>query len=256
MEKGQEINGLVFSGAYTNAGRGIFRCTHCGGDCEIVVRDVLLGKRLSCGCLHGKNPFGYAPYDYERLFGVWRNMQSRCYDARSERYYTYGAKGVTVCDEWRDNFRVFAKWAHENGWRRGLSIERENLNGPYCPENCTFITMAEQARNKRSNIRIVIDGVDRCLTEWCEIYGVDFKVAWARYQAYGHKDIETIFYPGDLRERRTFIQLSLDGQELARYNRLFEATKATGANPESIRRVCRGKGQTAGGFRWTCEAAI
>ena len=126
-------------------------------------------------------------------------MLSRCFNPSDDRFYTYGAPGVEVCDEWKNNFRVFAKWANDNGWKPKLSIERKDLNVGYCPQNCTFITMAEQARNKRNNIRFVINGEDKCFAEWCEIFGVPFKTAHKRYRVSGFTDPNIVFYPGDLR---------------------------------------------------------
>ena len=149
-------------------------------------------------CL-GKNVLGLTSVDYEKLYNVWKNMKQRCYDKKSERYYTYGARGIGVCDEWIDNFKAFAKWAYENGWNPQLSIERRNLNESYSPDNCMFITMKEQARNKTSNVRIIINGVDKCLAEWCEIYGVPYKRVHRRYSFYGIREPSDLFYDGDLR---------------------------------------------------------
>lgn len=149
--------------------------------------------------MSAKNALGLSSSTYERLYNVWKNMLSRCYNTSDDRFYTYGALGVEVCEDWKNNFRAFAKWANDNGWKLDLSIERKDLNVGYCPENCTFITMSEQARNKRNNIRFVINGEDKCLAEWCEIFGVPFKTAHKRYRTSGITDPDILFYPGDLR---------------------------------------------------------
>lgn len=145
------------------------------------------------------NELGLSSSDYERLYNVWKNMISRCYDTKSQRYYTYGARGITVCDEWRNDFKCFAKWAVENGWKRGLSIERKDLNGKYCPDNCTFITMAEQARNKTSNVLITHNGETHCVVEWCELLNLKPKTIYRRVYA-GYTDSSIILYDGDLRD--------------------------------------------------------
>lgn len=146
-----------------------------------------------------KNALGLSSEDYEKLYNVWKNMRQRCYDIKSERYYTYGARSIRVCDEWKDSFREFAKWAYDNGWNPTLSIERINLDKDYSPSNCKFITMKEQARNKTSNVRIIINGVDKCLAEWCEIYGVPYKRVHRRYSVYGIRNPPELFFDGDLR---------------------------------------------------------
>ena len=148
-----------------------------------------------------KNELNMASQDYEKLYNVWKNMISRCYDKNSDRYYTYGARGIKICEEWKNNFRVFAKWAYQNGWKVGLSIERKDHNGNYCPENCTFITMNEQARNKTSNVLVTYNGETKCVAEWAEIIGIDAKTIYARLYR-GITDPEIILYSGNLSELR------------------------------------------------------
>lgn len=148
-----------------------------------------------------KNELNMASQDYEKLYNVWKNMKSRCYDKNSDRYYTYGARGIKICEEWKNNFRVFAKWAYQNGWKVGLSIERKDHNGNYCPENCTFITMNEQARNKTSNVLVTYNGETKCVAEWAEIIGIDAKTIYARLYR-GITDPEIILYSGNLSELR------------------------------------------------------
>lgn len=148
-----------------------------------------------------KNELNMASQDYEKLYNVWKNMKSRCYDKNSDRYYTYGARGIKICEEWKNNFRVFAKWAYQNGWKVGLSIERKDHNGNYCPENCTFITMNEQARNKTSNVLVTYAGETKCVAEWAEIIGIDAKTIYARLYR-GITDPEIILYSGNLSKLR------------------------------------------------------
>lgn len=152
----------------------------------------------SCNC-ERRNKVGISSKDYEKLFNVWRNMIRRCYDQNSDRYYTYGNRGITVCDEWKNNFKQFAKWAVENGWQVGLSIERKDYDGMYCPENCTFITMAEQARNKTNNVLITMNGETKCVAEWCETLNLDAKTVYARIYR-GIKEPEILLFEGNLKD--------------------------------------------------------
>lgn len=105
-----------------------------------------------------------------------------------------------MCEEWMDS-QVFIGWAVKNGWRPGLTIERIDVNKGYSPENCTIIPYALQAQNKTTNIRIKINGQEKGLSEWCRIFNFPFKRAWKRYHVFGYRDVETIFYEGDLRRR-------------------------------------------------------
>ena len=164
------------------------------------IRNDKFPKVTSCGC-ERRNQVGLPSDEYELLFNVWRNMNMRCYNPNSDRYYTYGKRGIAVCNEWRNNFRVFAKWAVDNGWKVGLSIERKDHNGDYTPDNCTFITMSEQARNKTNNVLLTYHGETKCVVEWCEILGLNAKTIYKRIHD-GKTDPEVILYKGDLRELR------------------------------------------------------
>lgn len=197
------------------------------------------------------NPYGLSSKDYAKLYNVWKNMNDRCYNENSQRYYTYGARGITVCQEWRENFHAFAPWVLRNGWTPDLWIERKDVNGCYCPENCTFLGRKEQMRNRTNNINITIDGETKCMAEWCEIFGCDFQKAWARYNALKITDMRDVFYPGDLRDRKPhIIQLTIDGEVVAEYARITDAQNESGVNAATIRNVCQGKGKTGGGYRW------
>jgi len=78
-----------------------------------------------------------------RIHKKWTAMKARCNNPNNDRYKYYGGKGIKVCKEWNDNFQAFAKWAFENGYEDGLSIDRIDSNKNYCPENCRFIPIQE-----------------------------------------------------------------------------------------------------------------
>ncbi len=205
IKKDDKFGRLTYAGESIIKGKrryGLFQCK-CGNEKYIRIDGVLSGSINSCGCIYEerKNKVGLSSCDYEKLFNVWQNMIKRCYNKSSDRYYTYGARGIRVCDEWKNDFHTFAEWAVSNGWGASLSIERKNLDIGYCPENCTFITMKEQARNKTNNIRIIFNGVDKCIAEWCEDLGLLDKTIYMRYTR-GIREPEVLFYNGDLRGLR------------------------------------------------------
>ena len=174
-------------------------CQKVRCDCGNVryIRNDRFPNVQSCNCGR-KNKFGLSSEHYEKLFNVWRNMVKRCHDEKNDRYYAYGARGIRVCTEWHD-FRTFAKWAVENGWKSGLSIERKDVNKNYMPENCCFITMKLQARNKTSNVFIFYNGEKKCVAEWSELLGIDAKTIYQRIYR-GITDPEILLYNGNIRD--------------------------------------------------------
>jgi hypothetical protein len=93
-------------------------------------------------------------------------MRERCYYPKENRYAQYGGRGITVCDEWKNDFQAFYDWAMANGYNDDLSIDRIDVNGNYEPSNCRWATLEEQANNKRTSHLITIGGETFTLSEW------------------------------------------------------------------------------------------
>lgn len=123
------------------------------------------GNTTSCGCynseassarhkIHGKVS------ENRLLYNVYQAMLARCYDENNVSYKNYGARGITVCNRWKNKktgIHAFFDWALANGYDKGLELDRKNTNKRYEPDNCRFITHVQNNRNKRDNV--VIDGV-------------------------------------------------------------------------------------------------
>lgn len=109
-----------------------------------------------------------------RIFKIWDSMKQRCYLKSHTQYHNYGGRGIAICDEWLgDNgFYAFQEWAMEHGYSDELTIDRIDVNGDYTPKNCRWVTMKEQARNKRNNRVIDYKGQTMTLTEASEKYGI------------------------------------------------------------------------------------
>ena len=83
------------------------------------------------------------------LYSRWNNMKSRCHNPNNPSYKDYGARGITVCDEWRNDFKAFYDWSMANGYQDDLTIDRTDNDRGYSPDNCRWVTMEVQCTNRR-----------------------------------------------------------------------------------------------------------
>ena len=174
------------------------RCD-CGTVKSIRADSLKCGAIRSCGCLkleqdrinleanHSHKQSG------TRLYEIWQGIKKRCYNPHEPRYARYGGRGVAVCDEWKNDFSAFYEWAVGSGYNDTLTIDRIDNDGDYCPNNCRWASQETQARNRSNNIKIMIGNSTRTLTEWCEIFDLNFEMIYARYKRNGFKGIDDLF---------------------------------------------------------------
>lgn len=117
----------------------------------------------SCRNCRSQNRFPYA--EYLRLRWSWRDMIRRCEDKTGVHFYRYGGRGISVVTEWKD-FNCFAEWALKSGYGEGLSLDRIDNDGGYCPSNCRFVTHKENCNNRSSNVLISAFGETKTVAEW------------------------------------------------------------------------------------------
>lgn len=129
---GSTIRGLTVLGKVPTTACALWRVQSSTG----VITDITPRKLL-------------APTKSDPLKSVLHAMKARCYNQKHKSYKNYGARGITVCDEWVTSPKTFINWAEANGYRPGLQIDRRNNNGNYEPGNCRFITAQQNACNRR-----------------------------------------------------------------------------------------------------------
>lgn len=176
--KRADITGKIFgrlkalSFKYVKNKNSYWKCIcECGKVVIVSYANLMRGKTKSCGCLnkeltikrnliHGKTN--------TRLYRIWENMRTRCYNSKTINFHLYGGRGIKVCEEWKNDFISFYNWAMYNGYKKGLSIDRIDNDGNYEPKNCRWATEKQQSRNTRTNRLIKIRGEIHCFSEWVE----------------------------------------------------------------------------------------
>ncbi len=115
-----------------------------------------------------------------RLWSIYHNMKSRCYNSTTPAYHFYGERGIKVCSEWLNDFTNFREWALNNGYSDDLTLDRIDVNGDYCPLNCRWSTSKEQALNTRRNKMVTVNGETKPLSLWCEYFGINYRTVQDR----------------------------------------------------------------------------
>lgn len=181
---------------YVKGGRFICKCD-CGNMTKVVPKNLLDGAIKSCGCLSIENSTTHGE-SKTRLYGILNGMKQRCYNPNTENYDDYGGRGITVCDEWLEDYTIFRDWAMNNGYSEELSIDRIDNDKGYFPENCRWATDSIQNSNRRPNkkprnkILWKINGETKPMTEWCEQYGLSYQTVKYRIDKIGLAPYEAL----------------------------------------------------------------
>jgi hypothetical protein len=133
----------------------------CGKLALLSAERLRWGSIRSCGCarlaaaLEASTKHGLK---HHPLYKAWVSARHRCHNPKDKSYRNYGGRGITVCPDWLDNPKAFVEWGENNGWRRGLQLDRIDNDKGYCPENCRFVTPSENQNNRSCTAFIEIKG--------------------------------------------------------------------------------------------------
>ena len=163
---------------------------------RIVIRtDLVNGNTRSCGCYQKERTSiinqRHGMCD-TRLYNIWRHMIRRCEAPTDISFKRYGAREISVCDDWR-SFENFRDWALDNGYSDELTIDREDNDKNYCPENCRWVDQRTQQRNKRNTLYVEYRGDRRTIKEWSELFNVNYHTLRYRVQHDNLVDFENFY---------------------------------------------------------------
>lgn len=166
----------------------LWRCKcDCGGERITTSSPLLKGRTFSCGCavldqlakVRAAKP--NAGLSKTAMYGVWLSMIGRCHNAKDKDFRNYGARGITVCERWRESFAAFRADMGERP--KNAQIERENNDRGYEPGNCVWADLITQANNKRTSRRLEHAGRTRTVGQWAREVGINPVTLYSRLDA-------------------------------------------------------------------------
>lgn len=193
-----DLTGYVFSDltvlqyAGSLHGNSRWKCfCKCGNTKTVIGGHLTSGHTKSCGCLsvrklvaRSKTHGATARGNKWREYGVWRAMLDRCSNPKNKHYNDYGGRGISVCERWKSSFENFLS---DMGGRfaDGMTIERDDVNGNYYPENCRLATSLEQSQNKRNSHFLLFRGKSQCVSAWARELGIQAGTIYVRINKLG-----------------------------------------------------------------------
>lgn len=209
MSKMKDITGMKFNkllvierAENSSRGKARWKCLcDCGNYTIVEGSNLRNGAVKSCGCSKMESKNQTHGMSKTRIYKEWNNMKNRVLNHSTKSYKDYGKRGISVCDEWKYDFKSFYEWAMVNGYSDDLTIERKDTNGDYCPENCCWIPKSEQAKNRRVNYKIEYNGKKHNLVELCNELGLNYKRVHNRIHKLGWSVDRAISTPTMIQKR-------------------------------------------------------
>lgn len=109
---------------------------------------------------------------YVNIYWAWKSMKQRTLNPKCKAYPNYGGRGVGICEQWLE-FEPFLEWSLNNGWKKGLDLDRTNNDGDYMPDNCRWVDRRTNTNNRRKTVVLEVNGEKKPLTEWADTIGCD-----------------------------------------------------------------------------------
>ena len=185
-----------------------WRCKcECGNYKTASTYNLKNGYTTSCGCIVNSKEFKRYKHGLTKhpLYHIYHSMKQRCFNKNNDMYKHYGARGITICDEWlgEDGFNSFYEWSVKNGYNNNLTIDRINVNNDYSPDNCRWVDNETQMNNTTRNKRFEYNGESHTCSEWAEILnnGVSKLEIYSRIVSLGWDVEKALFTPTIVNEK-------------------------------------------------------
>lgn len=153
-------------------------------------------KMASCGCRCIRTGFANNKFKHgecnTRIYKIWWGIKTRIFNPNCVAYPSYGGRGIKIYSGWLI-YENFIDWSLSNGYREDLTIERNDPNGNYEPNNCRWATMEDQHINKRNTLKIEYNGEVKTLKQWASQYGLTYRALFDRYKR--NWPMEKMFQP-------------------------------------------------------------
>lgn len=207
---GQKFNRLLVKSVYRENGKTYANVVcDCGNEQSTVLDYIVGGKKKSCGCWLEENQSQIGTKSVKHslykhpLQRIWQHIKGRCLNPNDARYSDYGGRGISICDEWKNDFKVFYDWAIAADWQKGMEVDRyPNNDGNYEPGNCRMANRVQQARNKRNNLYVVYKGERMLLIELKERLGLNIGRSTLEARYHAGWPVEDLIKPVGLQNRR------------------------------------------------------
>ena len=197
------------------------RCKECGREFIRGSNLVKAPSKITYNCFHKRFNGKDVNYDNrwknQRIKAIYYKIITRCYNEDNKDYRFYGAKGISVYQDWLDNPIHFEEWALANGYEDNLTIDRKNETKDYSPDNCRWITMEENARWKSTTNRIDVDGEIKSGQQWAKYLGFSQNVINTYIRKYGMDNVIEFIrrykanpYKGPLPNRTSYYALYME----------------------------------------------
>lgn len=160
----------------------------CGNYTIVKGNSLTTGHTKSCGCLEKETKREVNTIHGLRrcpLYKVWLNMKDRCHNPNNSHFKYYGGKGIAVCSEWKEDFKLFYDWMINNGYEKGMSIDRIDNSLEYSPDNCRIVPFNKQSSNRTTNYAIMYEGIPYTVAELSKLLNVKSSTLYSRLRRHG-----------------------------------------------------------------------